>query len=80
MPTNPKRKGVKRKAPGAVQMIADGSNTVLLVFPKGSKLTGKKTLSAAQVAKVLDTQRGADVEGQCAWQCNIWCDPFNVQR
>ncbi len=55
---------------GAVQMIADGSNKVLLVFPRGAKLKGKKTLSAAQVSKMLGLQNSpktAEVEGQCKW-------------
>ncbi len=68
---------------GAVQMIADGSNKVLLVFPRGAKLQGKKSLSAALVSKMLGVRRSPstmDVEGQCGYQCNIWCDPFQGSR
>lgn len=70
-PTSPTKKVVKQKqAADTVQMIADGSNKVLLVFPKGSKVKGKKTLSAAQVSKMLGmpkSRSAADVEGQCRW-------------
>lgn len=66
MPKNTKKRAVKqKKEAGAVQLIADGSNKVLLVFPKGSKLKGRKTLSAAQVAKMLGVRSSADVQGQC---------------
>lgn len=67
MPTNPKKGATRKKRAGAVRMIADGSNRVLLVFPKGSKLTGKKTLSADQVSRMLGVQGAAEVEGQCKW-------------
>ncbi len=82
MPSTPKKKVGKpkpaakpkaakpRAGAGAVQMIADGSNKVLLVFPRGAKLKGKKTLSAAQVSKMLGLQsapKTAEVEGQCKW-------------
>jgi hypothetical protein len=62
-----KKKVVKqKKRADDVQLIADGSNKVLLVFPKGSKLKGKRRLSAAQVAKILKVKSGgADVQGQC---------------
>jgi hypothetical protein len=82
MPSRPKKKVVKQEeAAATVQMIADGANTVLLVFPKGSNLKGTKTLSAAQVSKILGLRRSgsvAEIEGQCTAQCNIWCDPFRT--
>jgi hypothetical protein len=69
-----KKKVVKqKKETDDVQLIADGSNKVLLVFPKGSKLKGKKKLSAAQVAKILKVKSGgADVQGQCGPTCPIY--------
>jgi hypothetical protein len=71
MPSSPKKKVVKQaEKADTVQMIADGSNKVLLVFPKGSKLKGTKTLSAAQVSKTLGvrpSRSAAEVEGQCRW-------------
>ena len=77
MPEKMKKKEVKRKKEvGAVELIADGSNKVLLVFPKGSKLKGTKTLSATKVAKILGVGTGADVEGQCGAICPRQCIDF----
>ncbi len=80
MPGSPKKSMKQAEAADNVQMIADGSNTVLLVFPKGSKLKGAKTVSAAQVSKMLGKRRAGEVEGQCSMTCAIWCDPFRGER
>lgn len=57
------KKTVKKTA--SVRVIADGSNCVTLVFPEGTVLKGKKTLSVKDVASVLSAVTPDDVVGQC---------------
>jgi hypothetical protein len=51
-----------------VEIIADGTNKATIIFPKGSKLKGKRKVSVSAIMALLDS---GDVQGQEAF-----CDPL----
>lgn len=57
------RKTSKRTA--TVKVVADGTNCVTLVFPKGTVLKGKKKLSVKDVSQILSAVATDVVSGQC---------------
>jgi hypothetical protein len=59
----------KKSKTGAVRLIADGTNTVSLVFPRQAKLTGKMSLSQKEVVSLLTGGGKAGVSGQDAGCC-----------
>jgi hypothetical protein len=54
----------KKGAKATVQVIADGTNRVTLVFPKTAKVKGKRKLSADEVLKLLFGVSKSEVAGQ----------------
>jgi hypothetical protein len=52
-----------------VKVVVEGKNRVGLVFPEGTDLQVKKSVSVADLVKVLRApkKKKGDVEGQCSY-------------
>ena len=66
-------KKTSRSKKGVVQVIADGTNKLMLVFPKPTRYEGKTDLTLASVRKLLRASAKPDVQGQVCW-FNCPCD------
>jgi len=58
-----------------VEIIADGSNQIKMVFPDEMEFSkGKRSISVEEVVKLLSGQSDAEVEGQICWpHCRSHC-------
>ena len=71
-----KVKKTQKKVLASVQVVGDGSNKVLLVFPRGSRIKAKGKLSAAKVLKLLKGSGQPAVSGQCWPEINCDCPGY----
>jgi len=54
-----------------VEIVADGTNRLTLVFPEGTELEGGKKMTVEDVSKILRGAEDAEVEGQGSRSCRF---------